>query len=160
MQPTQTKGAGQESWKRKSPKNAAGSHGMRRQTVKEKEAHSDERRGTGKRPPETARSRNTGKAMGQPARSRAKTQGPGSPETQPARPVPQGQAAGAQPPEPPDTHGKKPDNAARQGHAGRTPQARKRAEGKKNPRPQREGSHEKKKSRQLPTFPRSGVSSA
>ena len=128
---------------------------------KGKKAHSDERRGTGKPPPETTRSRNTEKAMEQPAGSRAKTQGPGSPETQPARPVPQGQAAGAPPPEPPDTHGKKPDNAARQGHAGWTPQARKRAEGKKNPRPRGEGSHEdKKKSRQLPTFPRSGVSSA
>gem|GEM_PF-5693408 len=83
------------------------------------------------------------------------------PETQPGRPAPQGQAAGAPPPEPPDTHGKKPDNAARQGHAGWTPQARRRAEGKKNPRPRGEGNHEnKKKSRQLPTFPRYGVSSA
>ena len=114
-----------------------------------------------KPPPEAARSRNTGKAMEQPARSRAKTRGPGSPETQTARPAPQGQAAGAPPPEPPDTRGKRPDNAAGQGHARRTPQARRRAEGKKNPRPRGEGCHEdKKKSRQLPTFPRSGVSSA
>jgi hypothetical protein len=45
---------------------------------KGKEAHSYERRGTGKPPPETTRSRNTEKAMEQPAGSQARTQGPGN----------------------------------------------------------------------------------
>ena len=110
--------------------------------------------------------------MERPARSRAKTRGSGSPETQTARPAPQGQCVvqgillrvnGSaairprnwrhRPPEPPDTRGKRPDYAAGQGHACRTPKASRRAGGKKNPRPRGRGIIRKKKEPAASYFP-------